>query len=692
MHERVPELLERFSRVEFERVCLLGMGGSSLAPEVLKRLFRVDTFETLDTTHPSAVRRVETDGTLFISASKSGSTLETRSHTEYFLEQVGTGDRFVAITDPGSELERLASERGFFDTIHGEPTIGGRYSALSPFGIVPAVLMGIDAHRLLDRAEEMREACRLDVGNPGLELGLELGAGPDKVLVEGDFGLWVEQLLAESTGKHGKGLVPVRYGDTDEVQRPDFRVDDPYEVAQEFFRWEFATAVAGSILGINPFDQPDVQAAKDKTNELLSRGGAPSVEPEGDLDELLAGAREGDYVAILAFIDPARESELAPLVDRARATGRPVSVGLGPRYLHSTGQLHKGGPDTGLFVQVVDDLGEELPIPGQPFGFRTLIAAQAAGDFEALKERGRRAVQSDAVKLGMIGLGRMGSGMTERLRRDGHEVMTYDPNVESTAESLAELATQLESPRVFWMMVPAGEITESTFRESLEVLEEGDVLVDGGNSYFRDSIRRHDEAKEHGVRFVDVGVSGGVWGLEVGFCLMAGGDDDATAILAPAFDSLAPENGWADVGGPGSGHYVKMVHNGIEYGLMEAYAEGFELMKHSQFDLDLEQIAGIWRYGSVVRSWLLDLLYEAFKTNGSSLEKIAPYVEDSGEGRWTINEAINQNVPVPAIASALFARFASRDEINFGGEGAGGASQPVRRPRGARGGRAQGRP
>lgn len=393
MHERVAELLEKFSRIEFERVCLLGMGGSSLAPEVLKRVFGVGTFETLDTTHPSAVRRVQTDGTLFISASKSGSTLETRSHTEYFLERVGNGDGFVAITDPGSELERLASERRFLDTIHGEPTIGGRYSALSPFGIVPAALMGIDVHRLLDRAEEMREACRLEVGNPGLDLGLELGNGPDKVLVEGDFGLWVEQLLAESTGKHEQGLVPVRYGDTADVQRPDFRLEDPYEVGQEFFRWEFATAVAGSILGINPFDQPDVQAAKDKTNELLSRGGSPSVEPEGELDELLDGAREGDYVAILAFIDPAREGELAPLVERARATGRPVSVGLGPRYLHSTGQLHKGGPNTGLFVQVVDDLGEELPIPDKPFGFRTLIAAQAAGDFEALKERGRRIVR-----------------------------------------------------------------------------------------------------------------------------------------------------------------------------------------------------------------------------------------------------------------------------------------------------------
>src|SRR5215204_2937347 len=302
MRERVHELLERFAKVEFERVCLLGMGGSSLAPEVLKRLFRVDAFETLDTTHPSAVRRVETEGTLFISASKSGSTLETRSHTDYFLEHGGNGDRFVAVTDPGSELERMATERGFLETIAGEPTIGGRYSALSPFGIVPAVLMGIDVHRLLDRAEEMREACRLEVGNPGLDLGLELGEGPGKVLVEGDFGLWVEQLLAESTGKQGKGIVPVRYGDTGDVQRPEFRIADPYEAAQEFFRWEFATAVAGSILGINPFDQPDVQAAKDRTSALLSsghgQGSDPETGPEGSIEELLAEAEPPNYICI----------------------------------------------------------------------------------------------------------------------------------------------------------------------------------------------------------------------------------------------------------------------------------------------------------------------------------------------------------------------------------------------------------
>ena len=270
------------------------------------------------------------------------------------------------------------------------------------------------------------------------------------------------------------------------------------------------------------------------------------------------------------------------------------------------------------------------------------------------------------MQLGMIGLGRMGGNMTKRLEEHGHDVKTYDPGVDSTAATLEELRDQLDAPRTFWMMVPAGKVTEETFQTLLGLAERDDVIVDGGNSNFHDSKRRYAEAKERGVRFVDAGVSGGVWGLSVGYCLMVGGDDDATAILAPAFDSLAPENGWADVGGPGSGHYVKMVHNGIEYGLMEAYAEGFELMKHSQFDLDLEQIAGIWRYGSVVRSWLLDLLYEAFKTSGSNLEQIAPYVEDSGEGRWTINEAINQSVPVPAIASALFARFASRNEINFG--------------------------
>jgi transaldolase/glucose-6-phosphate isomerase len=402
--EDLDLLLSLAERAHYEQVVLLGMGGSSLAPEVLRRSFDADVFHVLDTTHPAAIRRLadslDLGRTLFVASSKSGGTIETRSHLDYFWERTGgVATRFATVTDPGSSLERLAHERDFVGVAYGEVSIGGRYSALSPFGILPAILMGLDARRLLERAEEMREACRFAEGNPGLDLGLALGEawrqGRDKVAlteVSGGFDLWVQQLLAESTGKDGKGLVPVE-GDGPDVQTHEVRLESPYELGQEFFRWEFATAVAGSILGINPFDQPNVQAAKDKTNEVLQRGDTVDLQPQGSLDELLADARAGDYVAVCAFIDPAREAELDPLLDRVRATGRPLMSGLGPRYLHSTGQLHKGGPDTGLFIQVVDDPGEELPIPGKPYGFRQLIAAQAEGDFEALRERGRRIVR-----------------------------------------------------------------------------------------------------------------------------------------------------------------------------------------------------------------------------------------------------------------------------------------------------------
>jgi 6-phosphogluconate dehydrogenase len=265
----------------------------------------------------------------------------------------------------------------------------------------------------------------------------------------------------------------------------------------------------------------------------------------------------------------------------------------------------------------------------------------------------------------MIGLGRMGGNMTERLREHGHDVKTYDPQVDSTAKSLEELRDQLDAPRTFWMMVPAGKITEDTFQTLLHVGATGDVIVDGGNSNFRDSQRRYAEAKRKGISFVDCGTSGGVWGLKNGYCLMVGGDDAAVAQAEPVFRDLAPEDGYAHVGASGAGHFVKMVHNGIEYGLMQAYAEGFEVMKSSEFDLDLHDIAGIWRYGSVVRSWLLELLHNAFEVEGPHLEKIRGYVEDSGEGRWTIAEAIAEDVPVPVITAALFARFASRQDESF---------------------------
>ena len=270
------------------------------------------------------------------------------------------------------------------------------------------------------------------------------------------------------------------------------------------------------------------------------------------------------------------------------------------------------------------------------------------------------------MQLGMIGLGRMGHGMTERLREHGHDVATYDPNVEErTATSLEELKGQLDAPRAFWMMIPAGKVTEDVFQQLLGIADEGDTIVDGGNSNFRDSKRRYVEAGHKGIHFVDAGVSGGIWGLEVGFCLMVGGDDEPVTRLEPVFESLAPEEGYTHVGPSGAGHFVKMVHNGIEYGLMQSYAEGFEIMEHSEFDLDPHEISGIWRNGSVVRSWLLELLHAAFEQHGSKLEDIAPYVEDSGEGRWTITEAINENVPAPVISASLFARFASRDEIKF---------------------------
>jgi 6-phosphogluconate dehydrogenase len=269
------------------------------------------------------------------------------------------------------------------------------------------------------------------------------------------------------------------------------------------------------------------------------------------------------------------------------------------------------------------------------------------------------------MQLGMIGLGRMGGNMAKRLEEHGHDVKTYDPQVESTAKTLEELRDELNAPRTFWMMVPAGDITEQTFQTLIGLAEAGDVIVDGGNSNFRDSQRRYGKAKERGIRYVDAGVSGGVWGLSVGYCLMVGGDEDAVAQAEPIFRALAPEGGYAHVGASGAGHFTKMIHNGIEYGLMQAYAEGFEVMEKSEFDLDLHEIAGIWRYGSVVRSWLLELLHAAFEKEGGDLEKIKGYVDDSGEGRWTIAEAIAEDVPVPVISAALFARFASRQEESF---------------------------
>jgi 6-phosphogluconate dehydrogenase len=259
----------------------------------------------------------------------------------------------------------------------------------------------------------------------------------------------------------------------------------------------------------------------------------------------------------------------------------------------------------------------------------------------------------------------MGAGIAERLRRRGHEIVGYDRNPEvSEVRSLGELVGALSPPRVVWVMVPAGEPTESTLRQLADLVSSGDILVDGGNSYYKDSMRRANELGARGIRFLDIGTSGGIWGLEVGFCLMAGGPRDAFEVAEPILRALAPEKGYAHVGPSGAGHFTKMVHNGIEYGMLQAYAEGFDLLHASEFDLDLRQIAVLWNQGSVVRSWLLELAERAF-AKSPKLESLRGYVDDSGEGRWTVLEAVERGIPAGVIAQSLFNRFTSREENSF---------------------------
>ena len=270
------------------------------------------------------------------------------------------------------------------------------------------------------------------------------------------------------------------------------------------------------------------------------------------------------------------------------------------------------------------------------------------------------------MQIGIVGLGRMGGNMVERLRRGGHEVIGYDRNpAVSGVGSLSELVAKLAAPRAVWVMVPSGDPTEQTIQDLAGLLEAGDLIVDGGNSNFHDSLRRGAELEERGLLFMDAGTSGGIWGLKIGYCLMVGGSEEAFRRIEPALKTLAPEDGYAHVGPMGAGHFTKMVHNGIEYAMLQAYAEGFEILQSSRFELNLQQLAALWNHGSVVRSWLLELAESAFAKD-PDLSKIRGYVDDSGEGRWTVLEAISESVPAPAIAASLFARFASRQEDSFG--------------------------
>lgn len=473
----------------FSDVMVLGMGGSSLCPEVLAKSFgKLDGFpqlHVLDSTDPAQIRsfenKIDLANTLFIVSSKSGTTLEPNIFKQYFFERVKqvvgddrVGGRFIAVTDPGSKLRQEAEHDRFRKIFLGSPGIGGRYSALSDFGMAPAAAMGIDVEKFLDRASLMIDACGLGVtamNNPGVMLGALLGvahnSGRDKVTIVAspgisDLGAWLEQLIAESTGKNGKGLIPVdreplattgKYGDDrifvylqlesepdadqaaaiadfENVGQPVVRISltDAYDLGQEFFRWEIATAVAGSIIGINPFNQPDVEASKVATRKLTDEyeqtGSLPTESPffesdgirlfadqanaeslnqittdrslEGYLRAHLNRLKQHDYFALLAYLEmnEAHEGSLQIIRKGVRDTKHVATcLGFGPRFLHSTGQAYKGGPNTGVFLQITCDDANDLPVPEQKYSFGTVKAAQARGDFEVLAERGRRALR-----------------------------------------------------------------------------------------------------------------------------------------------------------------------------------------------------------------------------------------------------------------------------------------------------------
>ena len=462
MQGRIPELTAFADGVRadgYRHVVLLGMGGSSLGPEVLRRTCgRQPSYPQLlllDSTLPSWVQAVEQvidpARTLFLVSSKSGSSIEPNSLYAHFREKVAAvkgaaaGANFAAITDPGTVLEKLGREQGFRQVFLNPPEVGGRYSVLSGFGLVPAALIGVDLCQLLSRAAGMKERCDIDTAaaNPGAWLGAAMGIlarqGRDKLTLIASpgiagFSLWVEQMLAEGLGKEGSGIIPVagepplppqNYGNdrffvylrlaTDDNAALDARVEslaaaghpvarldlaDGYDLGAEFYRWEYATAIAGRLLNLHPFDQPDVQSAKDMTDraleQYLAQGVWPAEDSAGSISALLAQAQGGDYLAILAYLpDTPAIGETIDQIRRqvAEKYGIATTAGFGPRYLHSTGQLHKGGPNSGLFLQLTADHATEIPIPGRPYNLNALADAQAAGDLQALRNRGRRAIR-----------------------------------------------------------------------------------------------------------------------------------------------------------------------------------------------------------------------------------------------------------------------------------------------------------
>jgi glucose-6-phosphate isomerase/transaldolase/glucose-6-phosphate isomerase len=414
MRAEAADLKSWAASIDRTRVVLIGMGGSSLGPEVLRSALDTDHLVVLDTTDPATVASVDLDGAFFLVSSKSGGTLEVRTLLAHCWERVPVPSRYAAITDPATDLSKLAAERGFARTFENPPDIGGRYSVLSYFGLVPAALLGYDIADLCDAALDVDKTAAVELG---LAMGQANGEGRDKVTIRvpppfAGFGLWVEQLIAESTGKSGTGCVPVP---TTEVEEGADRfevavhVGRPVELAAEFFRWELATAAAGYVLAIDPFNEPNVAESKANTKRVLDALPLPSiraVEPDVLPDWLASTVKPGDYVSLQAYQpygDPAALEALRRRV-RERLGGMAVTAGYGPRFLHSTGQLHKGGPNSVVAVQLVRTApSADVAIPGFPYDFGTLIAAQSIGDHESLEAHGRRVLRVAVDDLNSVG-------------------------------------------------------------------------------------------------------------------------------------------------------------------------------------------------------------------------------------------------------------------------------------------------
>ncbi len=737
VHEKMLEQVDALAALAAEvradgitDVVLCGMGGSSLAPEVFRRSWpdQTLTLHVLDSTHPDQVAAVadaiDLAKTLFVISSKSGGTIETMSQFRFFHAQQPDGAHFVAVTDPGSSLAELGAEHGFRRVFENDPDIGGRYSALSYFGLVPAALIGVDVRAVLESAAGRRRAtASCQQGNSGLWLGIALGElAPQRArqahvrdrraavelrplgrAARGRVDRQAGPRHPADRGRAARGrrtptapdrvFVHLASGDESNARRVaalreaghptiTVRAEGPADLGRIFFFSEFATAVAGWVLEINPFDQPNVQEAKDNTSRGAEGGRCPSSTRATSTRCSVGSSRRATWRSWATCPTRTRPTRRSPACASGSSADHGVATtfGYGPRYLHSTGQFHKGGPPTGAFLQIVDEPATDVEVPGEPYTFGTLIRAQADGDLQTLRDHGLDAVArregDPLMQLGFVGLGKMGGNMVHRIHRDSdHQVVAFDFNADAVsaaeghgatgATSLDDLVAKLEAPRTVWLMVPAGDPTEQTVNELAGLLEAGDTIVDGGNTNWHDDVRRAaalDDAGHPLRRRRHLRRRLGARGR-----LLHDGRRPAESVqrLAPILDVLAPPDGWRHFGDAGAGHFVKMVHNGVEYGLMQAYAEGFELMHKAEFDIDLKEVAGLWNRGSVVRSWLCELAERAFEAEGNDLERLKGSVSDSGEGRWTIIDAIDHDVPTPVITASLYARFYSRGNGDY---------------------------